>query len=43
MTEQGSEFPEFQLSDQDGRTWSKKDLTGGRFVVFCYPKDNTSG
>lgn len=36
-------FPDFELQDQNGKTWTKKELTGKRFVVFCYPKDNTSG
>lgn len=43
MFGEGSRFPEFSLPDQDERTWTLQDLIGSRFVVFCYPKDLTSG
>ena len=43
MIEEGSAFPAFDLSDQDGALHQLNDLKGDRFVVFCYPKDNTSG
>ena len=43
MVSIGEVFPEFDLFDQRGRAWSKKDLLGSRCVVFCYPKDSTSG
>ncbi|MDI9638786.1 peroxiredoxin [Kamptonema cortianum] len=39
----GDTFPDFSLEDQNGNTHSKKDLAGKSFVVFCYPKDDTSG
>ncbi len=37
------EFPSFELPDQDEQVWSRASLLGSRYVVFCYPKDNTSG
>jgi peroxiredoxin len=43
MVSVGDEFPTFELLDQDGLTHTKKDLIGSRYVVFCYPKDNTGG
>ena len=43
MFGEGSTFPDFSLPDQDGKLWALRDLEGQRFVVFCYPKDNTSG
>lgn len=43
MVEEGSSFPEFSLPDQDGATVSSAALADVRYVVFCYPKDNTSG
>ena len=43
MVEEGSAFPEFSLPDQDGAAVSSVGLAGTRHVVFCYPKDNTSG
>ena len=43
MFGEGSQFPDFSLPDQDGRVWTLGGLAGERFVVFCYPKDATSG
>ena len=43
MIEEGSSFPSFNLADQEGAQHTLNDLKGTRFVVFCYPKDNTSG
>jgi peroxiredoxin len=37
------DFPDFELPDQDGRTWTRAGLMGTRYVVFCYPKDDTGG
>lgn len=37
------EFPDFELLDQHRATIRKRDLLGHRYVVFCYPKDSTSG
>ncbi len=43
MFEEGSKFPEFSLSDQDGKTTTLADLKGQKAVVYFYPKDDTSG
>ncbi|MBL8060558.1 MAG: thioredoxin-dependent thiol peroxidase [Chthonomonas sp.] len=43
MLNVGDSFPDFELSDQDGRIWTKTDLLGSPTVVFFYPKDNTPG
>jgi peroxiredoxin Q/BCP len=43
MAHAGDPFPDFELPDQDGNTWSRRGLEGRRFVVFCYPKDDTGG
>ena len=39
----GDEFPAFELQDENGDPVSIDDLKGRRFVMFFYPKDNTSG
>lgn len=36
-------FPDFSLSDQDGKTWTKADLLGRPAVIYFYPKDDTPG
>ncbi len=41
--EKGDFLPEFQLPDQNGRTVSKGDFSGGWLVLYFYPKDSTSG
>ncbi len=41
--EEGRKAPRFRLPDQDGNTVSAKDLDGGPYVLFFYPKANTSG
>lgn len=43
MLNVGDAFPSFSLPDQDGKVWSNADFAGKSFVVFCYPKDDTSG
>ena len=43
MLEQGDQFPEFTLLDQDGNTVTLQDLKGERSVVYFYPKDDTPG
>lgn len=43
MTTVGDQFPDFTLQDQSGERFSLNDLKGKQFVVFCYPKDSTSG
>jgi peroxiredoxin Q/BCP len=39
----GSPCPDFQLPDDRGQTVAKADLSGRSFVLFFYPKDDTSG
>ena len=29
-------FPDFELTDLDGRVWSRADLLGQKSVVFCF-------
>lgn len=43
MVSVGSAFPEFSLADQEGQIHTLAELKGTRFVLFCYPKDDTSG
>ena len=43
MIETGSPFPNFSLSDQDGKSWTLDDFKGQKVVVYFYPKDDTSG
>lgn len=43
MVSVGSPFPDFSLTDQEGQTHTLASLKGTRFVLFCYPKDDTSG
>lgn len=39
----GSVCPDFSLPDDSGATVTNADLAGGPFVLFFYPKDDTSG
>ena len=39
----GSNAPEFQLSDQDGKTVNIKDFVGQKVLLWFYPKANTPG
>lgn len=41
--EAGDKAPDFKLQDDAGQTVALKDLKGKRFVLFFYPKANTSG
>lgn len=43
MISVGSAFPEFSLTDQAGQVHTLASLNGTRFVLFCYPKDDTGG
>ena len=38
-----AKLPAFSLPGTDGRTWSNKDLAGGTWVIYFYPKDSTPG
>ena len=39
----GEKFPDFVLQDENGETFDSKALAGKRYVIYFYPKDNTSG
>lgn len=39
----GDNAPDFTLPDQDGKSHTLSDYTGGPVVLYFYPKDHTSG
>jgi len=39
----GDQAPAFSLPDEEGKVVSNKDLSGSRYVVYFYPKDDTPG
>ena len=39
----GDTFPDFVLRDENGDEFDSRLLKGTRFVIYFYPKDNTSG
>jgi peroxiredoxin Q/BCP len=39
----GDAFPEFLLADENGEIFDSKAMAGVRYVIYFYPKDNTSG
>ena len=41
--EVGEKFPDFVLQDENGDTFDSKTLAGKRYIIYFYPKDNTSG
>ena len=41
--ETGETFPDFVLQDENGDEFDSKQLKGKRYVIYFYPKDNTSG
>lgn len=43
MLDVGDPFPHFILPDENGETFDSKYLEGIRYIVYFYPKDNTSG
>lgn len=43
MVEEGSQAPDFELPDQDGRTVKLSDFRGQPVVVYFYPKADTPG
>jgi thioredoxin-dependent peroxiredoxin len=43
MIAEGKKAPAFKLKDQDGKSYSLKDFSGKKIVLYFYPKDNTSG
>lgn len=36
-------IPSFSVSDQNGKMYTDKDFLHGRFLLYLYPKDMTSG
>lgn len=43
MLKQGDNAPAFELESSDGGKVSSESLKGTRYVLYFYPKDNTSG
>ena len=43
MLDVGDSFPHFILPDENGEIFYSKYLEGIRYIVYFYPKDNTSG
>lgn len=43
MIAEGSPFPPFSVTDQDGKTVTNADLVGHKSVLYFYPKDDTPG
>ena len=39
----GDRFPEFRLPDENGDIMDSKLLSNIRYIIYFYPKDNTSG
>ena len=43
MLKPGTQAPEFEALDQEGRKVRSKDLAGKRYVLWFYPKADTPG
>ncbi len=43
MLKEGDKVPAFSTLDEKGNKISSKDLKGQKYIVYFYPKDNTSG
>ncbi|MDO4500939.1 MAG: thioredoxin-dependent thiol peroxidase [Erysipelotrichaceae bacterium] len=43
MLKIGDKAPDFELQDQDGNVHKLSDYKGKKFILYFYPKDNTSG
>jgi thioredoxin-dependent peroxiredoxin len=43
MLNVGEQFPRFSLPNQNGETISSDQLAGKNYVIYFYPKDDTSG
>lgn len=39
----GDKIPERLGVDENGKEWNAEDLAGGLWILYFYPKDNTSG
>ena len=43
MLDNGTQFPNFSLKNQDGKTATLNDYKGSWLVLYVYPKDDTPG
>jgi thioredoxin-dependent peroxiredoxin len=43
MLEEGDKVPDVALTAMDGKTFSPADFAGQKFVLYFYPKDDTTG
>jgi peroxiredoxin Q/BCP len=43
MLKEGEQFPDFDLADQSGARVRLAELLGAPFLIYFYPKDDTSG
>lgn len=43
MLKKGDKAPAFELESSNGGTVSSESLKGSKYVLYFYPKDNTSG
>ena len=43
MLKEGDRAPDFQATDEDGRTISLSDYRDKAFVLYFFPKANTPG
>ncbi len=41
--EVGERFPDYVLTDDSGADFDSRSMAGKRYVLYFYPKDNTSG
>jgi peroxiredoxin Q/BCP len=39
----GDQIPSFELTGDDGRTYTPESFRGKKLVIYFYPKDNTPG
>ena len=39
----GERFPDYVLTDDEGKEFDSKAMAGRRYVLYFYPKDNTGG
>ena len=40
--EAGERFPDYVLIDDSGNEFDSRSMAGKRYVLYFYPKDNTS-
>ncbi|MGE0178326.1 MAG: peroxiredoxin [Sphingomonas sp.] len=43
MVDEGDKVPDVELVWMDGKTFSPADFSGQKFVLYFYPKDDTTG